>query len=199
MENLISDYCKRGYFRWGKISRKCWQDSSRGGNFHETTPISFINAYGCYFRVGVIFAKKNTKARKRENYPHAKISTFTVADTFSIFLLQLPHKFEQNIYIFTVPVGNIGSLNTLVRAPPSKMREPYSNHFVCLSDCPSVCLSVRLSTLCCNAITKIRKTPIDFGVKRSKVKVIVTCPPSGALSDCVSFLVFTCFQYQTCS
>ena len=36
---------------------------------------------------------------------------------------------------------------------------------------------------------KERKTPIDFGVNRSKVKVIVTCPPSGALSDCVSFLV----------
>ena len=26
---------------------------------------------------------------------------------------------------------------------------------------------------------KERKTPIDFGVKRSKVKVIVTCPPAG--------------------
>ena len=39
-------YCKRarGYFRWGKISRKCWQDISRGGNFHDTTPISFIKA-----------------------------------------------------------------------------------------------------------------------------------------------------------
>ena len=37
---------------------------------------------------------------------------------------------------------------------------------------------------------KERKTPIDFGVKRSKVKVIVTCP-SGALSDYVSFLVHT--------
>ena len=35
-------YCKRGYFRWGKISRKCWQDISRGGYFHDTTPNSFI-------------------------------------------------------------------------------------------------------------------------------------------------------------
>ena len=56
-------YCKRGYFRWGKISRKCWQDISHGGNFHDTTPISFIKVYGFYFRVGVIFAKK-AKARK---------------------------------------------------------------------------------------------------------------------------------------
>ena len=64
------EYCKRGYFRWGKISRKCWQDISRGGNFPDTPPISFIKAYGFYFRVGVIFAKK-TKARKlppRENF-----------------------------------------------------------------------------------------------------------------------------------
>ena len=61
--DLNSNYCKRGYFRWGKISRKCWQDISRGGNFHDTAPISFIKAYGYNFRVGVIFAKK-TKARK---------------------------------------------------------------------------------------------------------------------------------------
>ena len=32
----------------------------------------------------------------------------------------------------------------LIRAPPSKMREPYSNHSVCLSVCPSVCLSTLL-------------------------------------------------------
>ena len=51
-------YCRRGYFRWGKFSRKCWQDISRGGNFHDSTHISFIKAYGFYFRVGVIFAKK---------------------------------------------------------------------------------------------------------------------------------------------
>ena len=56
-------YCKRGYFRWGKISRKCWPDISRGDNFYDSTPISFINAYGFFFRVGVVFAKK-TKARK---------------------------------------------------------------------------------------------------------------------------------------
>ena len=71
-------YCKRANFRGGKISRKCWPGISRGGNFHDTTPISFITAYGFYFRVGVIFAKK-TKREKRENYPHAKISTFTVS------------------------------------------------------------------------------------------------------------------------
>ena len=66
--NQFHCYCKRGYFRWGKISRKCWQDISRGGNFHDTAPISFIKAYGFNFRVGVIFAKK-TKARKMRKLP----------------------------------------------------------------------------------------------------------------------------------
>ena len=56
-------YCKRGYFAGGKFLRKCWQHISRGGNFHDNTPISFIKAHGFYFRVGVIFTKK-TKARK---------------------------------------------------------------------------------------------------------------------------------------
>ena len=65
---LQSPYCKRGYFRWGKISQKCWQDVSHGGNFHDTSPISFIKAYGFYFRVGVIFAKK-TRARKTRKLP----------------------------------------------------------------------------------------------------------------------------------
>ena len=61
-------YCKRGYFRWGKISQKCSKDISRGGNFPDSTPISFIKAYGFYFRVGVIFAKK-TKAWKTRKLP----------------------------------------------------------------------------------------------------------------------------------
>ena len=39
-----------------------------GGNFHDTTPISFIKAYGFYFRVGVIFSKK-TKAQKTRKLP----------------------------------------------------------------------------------------------------------------------------------
>ena len=50
-------------FAGGEISRKCWQDISRGGNFHGTTPIFFIKAYWFYFRMEVIFAKK-TKAQK---------------------------------------------------------------------------------------------------------------------------------------
>ena len=64
--------CKRGYFRRGKISRKCWQDIQRG--FYVATPISLIKAYGFHFCMGVIFVKK-TIARKLP--PREKISTFT--------------------------------------------------------------------------------------------------------------------------
>ena len=72
---MTNNYCKRGYFRWGKISRKHWQDFSRGGNFQDTTPISFIKAYGFYFYMGVIFAKKtkaqkNTKITLTRKFPH---------------------------------------------------------------------------------------------------------------------------------
>ena len=41
-----SKYCKHGYFCWGKISRKYWQDLSRGGHFCDTSLISLIKSYG---------------------------------------------------------------------------------------------------------------------------------------------------------
>ena len=43
------------------------------GNFHDGTNISIIKAYGFYFRVGVIFAKKK-RCDKRENCPTRKFS-----------------------------------------------------------------------------------------------------------------------------
>ena len=76
--SLSFTYFKRSYFRWGEISRKCWQDISQGGNFHETTPISFINAYGFYFRVGVI-SRRRKKREKRENYPHANVHVYSTS------------------------------------------------------------------------------------------------------------------------
>ena len=71
-------YCKRGYFRWGKISRKCWQDISHGGNFHDTTPISFIKAYGFYFRVGVILAKKTKSQKTRKLPPRENFHVYSI-------------------------------------------------------------------------------------------------------------------------
>ena len=42
------------------------------GNFHDTTPISFVKAYGFYFLLGIIFAKK-TKAWKNAKLPPREI------------------------------------------------------------------------------------------------------------------------------
>ena len=70
--------CKHGYFRWGKISRKCWQDISCGDNFHDTTPISFIKAYGFYFHVGVIFAKKTKAPIKRKLPPCENFNIYSI-------------------------------------------------------------------------------------------------------------------------
>ena len=45
-------YCKRGYFRWGKFRENVGKTFHVGLiNFYDTT-ISFIKAYGFYFRVG---------------------------------------------------------------------------------------------------------------------------------------------------
>ena len=97
------EYCKRGYFRWGKISRKCWRDISRGGNFHDTTNISFIKAYGFYFRVGVIFAKK-TKARKtRKLPPRENYHVYSIEHIFSdiLYLLIIMRCVSIHVLIFT--------------------------------------------------------------------------------------------------
>ena len=73
-QSVVIGYCKHGYFRWGKISRKCWQDISHRGNLHETTPISFINAYGFYFRLGVIFCEEDKSAKHLKITPTQKFS-----------------------------------------------------------------------------------------------------------------------------
>ena len=71
-------YCKRGYFRSGKISRKCWQDISRWGNFHDSTHIFLIKSYGFYFPLGEVFRKEGNITKNLKNTPKVKISTFTV-------------------------------------------------------------------------------------------------------------------------
>ena len=72
-------------FAGGKFCEKCWQDISRWGDFHHSTPISFIKAYGFYFHVGVIFVK-NTKARKTQKLPPCEnchvYSTHVLQDLF---------------------------------------------------------------------------------------------------------------------
>ena len=58
----------------------------------------------------------------------------------------------------------------IIRAPPSKMREPYSNHFVRLSVRPSVRLSVCPHFLC-NAITqKVFDLETSYFIHRWRIK-----------------------------
>ena len=77
-------YCKRGYFRLGKISQKCWQDISRVANFHETTPISFINAY---FREEDNLRAKNAKISPKRKFPRLQY----------IYLLLHGHKTNKKV------------------------------------------------------------------------------------------------------
>ena len=64
------NYCKRGYFLWGKISWKCLQDLSHGDYFHDNTPIT----YECYFRTGEIFAKESSITKNTKITPLRKFS-----------------------------------------------------------------------------------------------------------------------------
>ena len=94
------NYCKRGYFRWGEISRNCWQDISRGGNFHDTDHISFIKAYGFNFRVGVIFAKK-TKARKtRKLPPRENFYVYSILNSPNVLV-----SFQNHVYLLQIGVA----------------------------------------------------------------------------------------------
>ena len=57
--------------------QKYWQDILCGGNFKDTTSVSFIKAYRFYFRMGVIFTKQK-KAQKTWKITPSEISTLTV-------------------------------------------------------------------------------------------------------------------------
>ena len=84
------------------------QNISRGGNFHDSTPISFIKAYGFYFRVGVIFAKK-PKARKtrklppRENFHVYSIGNFSRREILAKMTLGRCVKFSLTFSTFDIP------------------------------------------------------------------------------------------------
>ena len=76
-ETCPNRYCNCGYFRWGRISWKCWQDLSCGDNFHNISLINLLNLMGFIFPDGN-FTKKVISQKKCENYPNAKMSTFTL-------------------------------------------------------------------------------------------------------------------------
>ena len=74
-----NDNCKRGYFRCGKISRKCWQDISRGVDFHDTTPISFIKAH-VFLRVGLNFREEYEGANTLKLPPREQFHVYSKLD-----------------------------------------------------------------------------------------------------------------------
>ena len=73
-------YYKRGYFRWEKISRKYWQDLSRGGNFHDNTHIAY-----CFNKViWVLFLRWGIflKRQCHENAPREKFHVHNILPGF---------------------------------------------------------------------------------------------------------------------
>ena len=78
-----SIYCKRGYFRWGNISRKHWQDISRGGNFHDITPIIFITE-----GIWVLFSRGGNFREEDKSAKNAKI---TPRDNFHVYSIVLQY------------------------------------------------------------------------------------------------------------
>ena len=82
------------------ISQKSWKDLLRGGNFHDTTPISLIKSYGFYFHAGEIFTRMHPQ--KRENYFHAKSTTFTVRQLWLRIILWgfIANRLEAKTIIF---------------------------------------------------------------------------------------------------
>ena len=68
-----------------------------------------------------------------------------------------------NMKILNITFDTLTTLEIIIRAPPLKMREPYSNHLVCPS--------VRLSTLRCNAITrKVFDLETSYFIHRWRIK-----------------------------
>ena len=73
------------------LGRKCWQDLSRGGNFHDTTPISLIKSYGFYFLAREIFARKAIFGKTRKLPPSENFHVFSnCIATMGIGMSHLP-------------------------------------------------------------------------------------------------------------
>ena len=73
----LSDYYKRGYFRLGKISQNL------GNTFHVGVIFTILLLFPKMSHLGFIFAwgkflRRMQYRGKHKNYPHMKISTFTV-------------------------------------------------------------------------------------------------------------------------
>ena len=75
-------------FAGGKISRKWKTDLTLQCYFHSTSAISIAVYWRFYFGVGVIkFLQESGHRKKRENYPHTKIFTFTVTQNRQLIMV----------------------------------------------------------------------------------------------------------------
>ena len=110
IDNHEAQYCN-DYFREGIISRKCWQDLSCGGNFHNTY-FSLIVIWVLIFCLGEIFSKTCQYREKQENYPQAKIYKFSVSHYLISVAegLALPDQYD-NFAVFNNDSVRIRSLH----------------------------------------------------------------------------------------
>ena len=115
-------------FAEGKFRR----DISCGGNFHDSTLISFIKAYGFYFRMEVIFAKKS-KARKKKNTKTTPTRNFHAYN-----LLSSAHVISFLVFKRRSVLKDIDGLKIFMM--PALSRDSYRDNFErCLSySCTSV-------------------------------------------------------------
>ena len=114
-------YCKRGCFRWGKITRKWWQDISRGGNFHDTAPIFLQKG------IWVLFSRRRQKREKRENFHVYSTFTWVIALCKNCF----PNFYLQSFVIQTFPHEGLGVKSRMCPPYPQRDRKRRLNGAVC--------------------------------------------------------------------
>ena len=107
-------YRKRGYFRWGKISRKCCQDLSLGGNFRDSSQISLIKSYGFYYRVGGNFREEDSIAKNAKITPTRKFPRFQYLIIREFDLYEITKDFNGALWSASrerIPFRKIGSVS----------------------------------------------------------------------------------------
>ena len=110
-------------FGWGKISRKCWQDISCGGNFHDTISIFFIKTYGFYFHVGGNFHEEDksvkiTPTRKFPRLQYHNLHLYSTEDSHSNSINEPYRQHSIMVKLFMSLVGNfIRILKVIILLP----------------------------------------------------------------------------------
>ena len=77
-KSMLSHTVNVFFFRWGKISRKCWQDLLHGITFHDITSISLMKSCGFYLHAGEIFMKQAISPIMRELLPCENFHVYSI-------------------------------------------------------------------------------------------------------------------------